>query len=119
LGDFGFAIEETRLNEARFNLGSPLYMSLEALERSEYSFASDVFAFGVVLYEMLHRESPWECVEEAELIARMRSEQPVVRSGVSEGLRELILSCLRLVPGERPTIDQIMVHPALNPPVPT
>jgi wee1-like protein kinase len=28
LGDFGFAIEETRVGEHRFNLGSPLYMSL-------------------------------------------------------------------------------------------
>lgn len=30
-------------------------MSLEALEKSEYSFASDVFAFGVVLFEMIHK----------------------------------------------------------------
>jgi serine/threonine protein kinase len=49
--------------EKKFNLGSPLYMSIEALESSQYSYASDIFAFGVVLYEMLHRESPWECAD--------------------------------------------------------
>jgi serine/threonine-protein kinase len=38
-------------------------MSIEALESSQYSYASDIFAFGVVLYEMLHRESPWECAD--------------------------------------------------------
>ena len=64
IGDFGFAVEESKLGEHKFNLGSPLYMSLEALESSTYSYASDVFAFGVVLYEMLHKESPWECSQE-------------------------------------------------------
>lgn len=28
LGDFGFAVEEVKLNQSQFNLGSPLYMSL-------------------------------------------------------------------------------------------
>ena len=55
LGDFGFAIEEDKLGEQKFNLGSPLYMSLESLQKSEYSYQSDVFAFGVVLYEMFHK----------------------------------------------------------------
>lgn len=43
------------------------------MERSEYSFASDVFAFGVVLFEMMHKYSPWECSEEAELVAKMKN----------------------------------------------
>jgi serine/threonine protein kinase len=30
-------------------------MSIEALESSVYSFSSDIFSFGVVLYEMLHK----------------------------------------------------------------
>jgi len=39
-------------------------MSLEALENNQYSYASDIFSYGVVLYEMLHRMSPWECNDE-------------------------------------------------------
>lgn len=34
-------------------------MPLEALEDKKYGYASDVFSYGVVLYEMLHAESPW------------------------------------------------------------
>lgn len=60
LGDFGFAIEEKDLKERwTFNIGSPLYMPLEALENNHYSYESDIFAFGVVMYEMLHARSPW------------------------------------------------------------
>ena len=44
------------------------------MEFSQYSFASDVFAFGVVLYEMLHKESPWECADEKELLEKMKNE---------------------------------------------
>ena len=37
----------------RYNVGSPSYMSPEAYESSRYSEKSDVWALGVILYEML------------------------------------------------------------------
>lgn len=94
--------------EKKFNLGSPLYMSIEALESSEYSFASDIFAFGVVLYEMLHRESPWECADEKELLEKMKTEDVVFKSGISKGLKELIQRCLSRKAEDRPSIEEIL-----------
>jgi hypothetical protein len=33
---------------------------------------------------MIHRESPWECSDEKELLSRMKTETPSFKSGISE-----------------------------------
>lgn len=59
------------------NLGSPIYMAPEVLFDNKYSYASDVFAFGVAFYELLHLVTPWECDKEEELRARIANDEPV------------------------------------------
>lgn len=50
LADFGFAIRcETWVKDG-YKIGSPLYMSPEALNDKEYSKKSDVWSLGVTLY---------------------------------------------------------------------
>lgn len=53
------------------NLGSPIYMAPEVLFQNQYSYKSDVFAFGVMFYELLHLVTPWECDKEEELKAKI------------------------------------------------
>lgn len=38
----------------RVNVGSPLYMSPEALMYTKYSEKSDIWAIGITAYELLH-----------------------------------------------------------------
>jgi len=35
-------------------VGTPLYMSIEILKSLEYSSKCDIYALGVIFYEMLH-----------------------------------------------------------------
>jgi serine/threonine protein kinase len=52
-------------------VGSPLYMSPEALKRNIYSIKNDIWSIGIMIYELLHGETPWECKTESELIDKM------------------------------------------------
>lgn len=67
IADFGFA----RLTHAKFkdiNIGSPIYMSPEGLIDNVYGPKTDVWAFGMLIYELLHGSTPFShCKSENEL----------------------------------------------------
>lgn len=64
LGDFGFA-EFVGLDFAKglYSVGSPIYMSPEAFADSEYSYKSDTWSIGIILYEMLIGYQPFNGIE--------------------------------------------------------
>jgi NIMA (never in mitosis gene a)-related kinase len=54
LGDFGIAKTlDSTLDQASTVVGTPYYMSPEVCESKPYSYASDVWALGCVLYELV------------------------------------------------------------------
>jgi len=59
IADLGFAIKAEFPTKDRFIIGSPLYMSPEALLNKEYSQKGDIWALGVTMYEILEGRAPW------------------------------------------------------------
>ena len=57
IADFGFAIRSNSLFED-IPVGSPIYMSPEGLLSNNYGPKTDVWAFGIMIYELLHGEAP-------------------------------------------------------------
>jgi len=41
------------------NIGSPFYMTPEALFDNSYGRKTDVWSFGVIMYELLHGRTPF------------------------------------------------------------
>lgn len=84
IADFGFAIRSGSFVD-ELNVGTPLYMPLESLSRSYYSVKTDIFALGVILYELVHGRTPWECESESELMRRLPSEKLMMEREVANG----------------------------------
>ncbi len=79
LTDFGIAraAEQTRLTQVGSVVGTAAYLSPELARGEEPTPAADVYALGVVLYQLLTARLPWEGTTLAELAMRRDSETPL------------------------------------------
>ena len=61
LGDFGVArVMEHTAAKARTVVGSPYYISPEIIENRPYSFKTDIWSLGALLYELCALEPPFK-----------------------------------------------------------
>lgn len=85
--------------------GTPGYMAPEQLECTATSRATDIYSFGMVLFEMLTGELPFKADSlGALLVKQMRSRAPLpsqVRPGWSRAVDEFVLRCLHRDPERR------------------
>ena len=95
--DFGIARmkgEQTRTTDDKSIRGKFSYLPIEALDGSPPTPMTDVYACGVVLYELLAGENPFTAGDETRTIARVISHEPPpvsqVRPGVSAELDAIV-----------------------------
>jgi serine/threonine-protein kinase len=107
--DFGVAhVEEmTKLTAPGMFVGTLVYAAPEQVLRRPTTGASDVYSSGVVLYEMLTGELPYEEDSEYGLMRKISTEPPVPvaerRPGVPEGVRLALDGMLLKDPVARPS----------------
>jgi non-specific serine/threonine protein kinase len=86
-------------------VGSPRYMSPEQCQGEALGRATDVYALGCVLYEMLTGRGPFVSVTIPGLLYHHVATTPAPpsarRSGISEGLDRVVLRTLEKDPGAR------------------
>jgi len=98
--DFGLAKLKgaTKLTKTRSTLGTAAYMSPEQASGEEVDQRSDIFSFGVVLYELLTENLPFAGEHQAAIIYSILNEepQPVARfnNKVSAKLEDMVFKAL-------------------------
>jgi len=105
--DFGLARlrGSDRLTEAGSTLGTKAYMSPEQIQGGKVDHRTDVFAFGVVFYELLTEEHPFAAEYEQAVAYKLVNEDPVPpsakRPGVDPELDRIVIRCLAKEPANR------------------
>jgi serine/threonine protein kinase len=100
LTDFGIAraAEQTRLTQVGSVVGTAAYLAPEQARGGETTPAADVYALGVVIYQVLTARLPWEGSTLAELAIRRESERPLSPSSydpdVPDTLSKAVLRAL-------------------------
>lgn len=113
--DFGIAKsrQDSRLTEQGELFGTPQYMAPERILGNDNGGSSDLYALGVVFYEMLTGELPFEAPDVATFfIKHMHEPAPSARDknpDVPKRLDELVGRMLAKSPADRP-VDAHRVH---------
>jgi eukaryotic-like serine/threonine-protein kinase len=111
VADFGIALAlssagGTRMTETGMSLGTPHYMSPEqAMGERQITARSDVYALGVVTYEMLVGEPPFTGPSAQAVIAKVLTEEPPPpsrqRKSVPPAIDAAVLTALAKLPADR------------------
>jgi tetratricopeptide (TPR) repeat protein len=95
--------------------GTPAYMSPEQIQGGKASQAADIYALGVVLYEMLTGELPYGEDSPLAMAVKKSREPPVAPESLSPALRRTwsaaILKCMAAEPARRfPDVREVLTH---------
>jgi len=104
--DFGLATITEQLHPAEIRNGTPAYMAPEQLAGTEVSSQSDLYAVGLILYEMFTGKLPLQADTIAEITHLRQSSQPAKPStligDLDKTVERAILRCLEPDPKMRP-----------------
>jgi serine/threonine-protein kinase len=116
VADFGIAraAETTALTQVGTVLGTAAYLSPEQALGEHVTPATDVYALGAVLYELLAGRPPYELDSLADLAAKQRDEPitPVgeLAPGVSTQVENAVMRALARNPAYRPATAAAFAH---------
>ncbi len=119
LTDFGIAkiVDAPALTFSEQRFGTPGYIAPEYIEGLPASARGDLYALGVVLYEMLTATLPFDARFPAELLALQLRAPPVAlsarREGIPPAVEALVLRLIARRPDDRPR-DAFAVLDALH-----
>lgn len=104
LTDFGISrlISESRLGRTTLLVGTPQYMAPELSEGVDASRSSDIYALGIMLYELCCGVTPFHGGSVATVIRSHGVMMPGRPPGIPDPMWDLIAWCLAKAPASRP-----------------
>jgi serine/threonine protein kinase len=117
IGDFGFSQQYDQTvsgSVAGTFLGSPYYLSPEMWHSKRYGKKTDVWAAGVVLYEILARRHPFEGTDMVNLKKAVIEGKIEPIAEVGDDMMKLICATLNPDPSRRPSTTQLLAMPLMQ-----
>ena len=114
LGDFGIA-KVLKSQKAKTMVGTPYYLSPEIINNKPYDSKSDIWALGVLLYELMTFKMPFNATSLPLLSIKINRGvfHPPPKIYSAE-IKNLLNRCLTIDPTKRPSINEILDLPLIK-----
>ena len=101
--DFGLAKvgKDSQLTKLGSTVGTIAYMSPEQTQGKEIDNRTDIWSFGVVLYELITGEMPFKGEYDQAVIYSILNEEPDPDNEIAEDLKKIIIKSLAKNPDDR------------------
>ncbi|KAJ6238302.1 camk family protein kinase [Anaeramoeba flamelloides] len=110
VGDFGISkLLQNTLEKAKTVCGTPYYLSPEIINQKPYSYKTDVWSIGIILYELCTLKRAFNGTNIPQLAFKISSSKVDPIPGFySKHLQRLVYELLERDESKRPTINQIL-----------
>ena len=117
LTDFGFSKEVLmNIKQTSTIFGTSAFIAPEIWDDNNYSKKSDVYAFAVLVYEILCEIIPFCDLNEFQIACLISDgKRPTIKSGIPKCYKDLIESCWSQEIDKRPTFTEIVENLQNNP----
>jgi len=118
VGDFGMSVklEGAQYYQHNYARGTEGFMAPEIRQLNQYSFATDIYAFGGVIFQVLTFDNPNEHLYEKSILSRINRHVTDLPADAPLKLAHLIKGCWSRKPADRPTAQVVVeVIEALKP----
>src|SRR6185369_1043122 len=107
--DLGASILESETDDIKDIKGVMPFMAPELLSGGSYSQATDVYAFGIIMWEISSHEKPFhDIVHDKYLALRiLKGLRPEITKDTPSFYKDLLQKCWHSDPTQRPTADEI------------
>jgi serine/threonine-protein kinase len=114
--DFGLAALPDQINPSEYRQGTPAYMAPEQIKGTAVTAQSDIYALGLVLYELYTGKRPYSGTNLQELLAQQEAMSMTSMSShasdIDPAVENIIKRCLDPDPARRPA-SALLVSMAL------
>ncbi|XP_024173050.1 probable serine/threonine-protein kinase DDB_G0267514 [Rosa chinensis] len=111
VGDFGLSkLKNATFLTAKSGRGTPQWMAPEVLRNEPSNEKSDVFSFGVILWELMTVSVPWNNLNPLQVVGVVgfMDRRLDIPEGLNPEIVSIIEDCWRSDPGQRPLFEDVI-----------
>lgn len=106
--DFGWSTEYFDNVPRETLCGTSEYMAPEILLRKRQTKKTDIWALGILLYELFHGYAPFRGHRVDSVLAQISKNSLSIKNSLNSNISELIVKLLKFYPNDRLDIEQIL-----------